>query len=524
MQMIIMKRKRYIIQTVLWALAILQTFSFSSCNDWLAVEMEDGIMEDRLFSDNDGYKAVLNGVYAKLNENYSTTLTSTVLDVMAQYYNVRKNSDHNLYVYANYTFSDDTFESVNGSVWAKQYEQIANVNNLLEHIDASDTKVAANYHDIIKGEALALRAFLHFDLLRLYGPIYSSQTADVTCIPYEESTSKDILPLLPARTVLEKIVNDLQQAVELLADDPIRTNGVMAEESSDPNETNDFRYRQFRLNYYATQVLLARAYMWMGNKEKAGSIAKQLIAENEQKEVFPWTEKSEVQRTDSPDLLFSSEVIFSLYNTKRVNVYNTYFKNTANFKDVLTFKGETFSQPEGKLPHFFTDDNDLRRGSNFWSEENLEQSTDFGGSSVQKAICLSKYADVSTTKVHRYMVPLIRMSEVYLMAAECADDLNEAIYFINQLRVNRNCVNIELSDNDTKETVQQYITNEFIREMICEGQTYFYYKRLGLSKVLSGTTFEEDWWSGKWVITDNINMQDYVWPLPKVEKDKRITE
>lgn len=63
---------------------------FTSCNNWLAVDMEDGMLEDKLYESNEGYMTVLNGVYARLNENYSTTLSMTILDVMAQYYNVRQ--------------------------------------------------------------------------------------------------------------------------------------------------------------------------------------------------------------------------------------------------------------------------------------------------------------------------------------------------------------------------------------------------------------------------------------------------
>ena len=111
---------------------------------------------------------------------------------------------------------------------------------------------------------------------------------------------------------------------------------------------------------------------------------------------------------------------------------------------------------------------------------------------------------------------MIRMSEIYLMAAECTDDLTESIGYINEIRNNRNCVDLNLQPGDTKESIQQYITNEFIREVIGEGQLYFYYKRLGMEEILSGTEFSEDRW------LESINLQNYVWPLPKTETDQRV--
>lgn len=502
-------------------LSLVLMSTLSSCNDWLAVDMEDAIMEDQIFSDDDGYKAVLNGVYVKMNNNYATTLTTTVIDVMAQYWDVRQNSNHKFFVYADYDFTDETFESTNESVWTNQYNQIANLNNLIEHIDAADTKISATYHDLIKGEALALRAFLHFDLMRLYGPIYSEETKATTCIPYQETSSKEIQPLLPAQTVMEKVIRDLNDALGLLVNDPIRTEGVMAEDSEDPNGTNDLRYRQYRLNYYAVKALLARAYLWIGDKDKALTEAKELIAENEERSIFVWTPKADVQTSTNPDRLFSTEVIFGLYDSSRETVYDSYFNHTADYNTVLTFKGETLEAVDGKMTYFYNDNNDIRRGSNFWSEEELEQTSDFG-SSTQKAVCFGKYADISSSDAFRYMIPLIRMSEIYLIAAECTDDLSEAISYINKIRVNRNCVNLELTEDDNEETIQSYITNEFMREVIGEGQLYFYYKRLGMEEILSGSTFEVDEYWGDLYITEEMALSDYVWPLPKAETDKRV--
>ena len=60
-------------------------FGATSCNDWLNVEMEDAIMENTLFSDDEGYLSALTGCYIRLNENYDNLLTRGGIDVMAQY-------------------------------------------------------------------------------------------------------------------------------------------------------------------------------------------------------------------------------------------------------------------------------------------------------------------------------------------------------------------------------------------------------------------------------------------------------
>ena len=54
-----------------------------------------------------------------------------------------------------------------------------------------------NNYNIIQGEALALRAMLHFDMLRLFGPVYS-RNPEATSIPYYTSEVLSPEPLLPA--------------------------------------------------------------------------------------------------------------------------------------------------------------------------------------------------------------------------------------------------------------------------------------------------------------------------------------
>ena len=499
----------------LWATGCCMSLLMTSCSDWLKVDMEDEILENQLYETNEGFVASLNGVYAKMNETYGSDLSMTTLDVMARYYNVAQNSMHQFYDFANYKFNQARVEKKSGDIWTNLYSLIANLNLLLEHCDQPGAAIRTDYYPFVKGEALALRAMLHFDLLRLYGPIYSTVTENTQTIPYEETTSKDIQPLLSAKKVMEKVIRDLGEAADLLKEDKIRTEGVMNSESENPNENTDLRYRQYRLNYYAVQALLARAYMWIGDKGSAYNITVELIKENREKEVFPWTPKAQVQSTDKPDRIFSTEVMFCLFNTSRVNLFDTYFKKTAKVSNALAFVGESLADEDGKLVYFYSDVNDLRRGDNMWSEETLEEADENTEAvKTQKALCFSKYGDVPENSF-RYMVPLIRMSEVYLIAAECAGDLKEAISYINEIRKNRNCVDLELKDSDTRETIQSYITDEFAREVIGEGQLYFYYKRHAMTSIMSGSSF-------LWGTTDTMDLSNYVWPLPKVETDKRV--
>ena len=53
------------------------------------------------------------------------------------------------------------------------------------------------YYEIMKGEALGLRAFLHFDLLRMFGPVFAMEPQG-KAIPYRTVFSNEPTPVLPA--------------------------------------------------------------------------------------------------------------------------------------------------------------------------------------------------------------------------------------------------------------------------------------------------------------------------------------
>ena len=476
--------------------------------------MEDGIMENSLFEDNEGFLVALNGIYTNLNNVYSSFLSMGAIDVMAQYYNVQQNSQHPYYVYANYNYTDDTFDQASGSLWTNMYTLIANTNLLLDHCDEEGSAISPRYYDMVKGEALALRAMMHFDMLRLYGPIYSEATASQSAIPYlEAANNRDMLPILSAGEVAQKVMRDLNEASSLLQNDSIRTAGVNSSESEDINENNDFRYRQYRLNYFAVQTLLARLHLWMGNKSDAYKVAKAVIDEVEEKETFPWVTSDMATNASYPDRVFSTEVIFGLYNTSRPNLYDNLFNSDLE-GDALTFYGN-ISGTDSKVVNFYGEGSDMDYRRRMWESVVSEGSSDEGGTvtSVASSYFL-KYDDITPSSSnsidysYRYLIPLMRMSEVYLIAAECTDDLTEATEYINGIRLHRNVANVTPTETD----LQDYITREFAREVIGEGQLFFYYKRHAMEVVQSGTAANT---------TVNIALDNYVVPLPTTETDNR---
>lgn len=474
-----------------------------SCNSFLDVKPQDNILEEQVFSSVDGFNVGINGVYSDLNQNalYGANLSGGMLDVMAQYFDL-SNREHIFAQYPNYDFANDEYKSRIESIWSRAYELIANTNAVLYHADDKKAMLGDIYYGIYKGEGLALRAFLHFDLLRLFGSNYlEDQNQEV--MPYMTQHERKVQPLLSNKELVNFVIKDLLDAKELLTHvDPILTKGVL--NFDDPN-TNKLNYRQYRMNYFAVCGLLARVYLWAGDEQKAKEMALEVIQKGQitGSETFPWITTDAVNnRGDYPDRIFSTEALFALYNTNRISIQNLQYNYTLNQFQLLTFIGNV---AEGRVPVLYPNENDFRRKLH-WAQRVNNTSNEI--------LYFTKYLDVTDTEgisnTYRYMFPLIRISEMYLIAAETATTLDESAEYINKINIHRGLPEITLSSSDELNLV---IENEYLKEFLGEGQSFFYFKRKQMTSIPSPSR------PG----VDRVPMQKgyYKFPLPESETSQR---
>lgn len=264
-----------------------------SCSDWLKVSSEDRIMENDLFRTPRGFMTALNGIYIDLlnSSMYGKTLTWGMTDILAQYYTCRE-KDHSYKSLAD--FDNVTRNNAVSGCWNRSYALLNNVNTILEHCESDRNVLDDTYYHMIKGEALALRALLHFELFRIFGPSYSKDK-EKECIPYALTSETKVNPLLPAREIARLIMEDLKNAEESLTGyDPVIETGAVW--GDDPEGgVNDMRYRSMRLNYYAVQALMARVALYCGEKEVAWEYAEKMIRGiHEEHKWFPFVTREEV--------------------------------------------------------------------------------------------------------------------------------------------------------------------------------------------------------------------------------------
>ena len=83
---------------------------------------------------------------------------------------------------------------------------------------------------------------------------------------------------------------------------------------------------------------------------------------------------------------------------------------------------------------------------------------------------LNKYKDMK-------YIPMFKISELYLIAAECAGG-SVGVAYLNELRNHRGLKSIT-----DIEKLDEFIYQEYRREFIGEGQLFFYYKRKGFDSI-----------------------------------------
>ena len=443
-------------------LASVILLSAVSCDRWLDVKPYDKISQDELLSSEAGYIKFLNGIYVEMNRDmlYGAALSVEMVEIMGGSYVIGTDNSvwGNYSDLASYKYDTEYWRARMNETWNKAYSLILNCNLLLENIEKTSVRFTGDNFKVIKGEALALRAMLHFDMLRLFGPVYSKYP-DQLSIPYYKAYSVTPNSLLAASEVAAQVTADLQEARILLAGDPVRTEGTRMEGALD-GTSNFMSYRSLRLNYYAVTALLARSALYFGDKEQAYRYSTEVIKAGDEG-VFPFVDKSLVTGSpDDPDRIFSSEIIFALTHSQRNTLFKSYFDPS-------------------RIPNYvFRMDNDLMSNVVFGggastggNQDDYRYRVNWVATGANRYYY--KYSDmVDSGNIRNTMIPMLRLGEMYLIAAEaCPEGLSGGLEYVNTLRSNRGVGNVQ-------ELTAEMLRYEYMREVYGEGQLFFMYKRM----------------------------------------------
>ena len=457
--------------------ALLVLLFCMGCSDWLDVRPKSQVKEDDLFTSESGFRDALIGIYALMGrtDTYGGNSTMGFLDILSQTYSSVVYDYNKALVY---DYQDETIKKVVDTLWSSNYYAIANCNYLLQNISKHGGVLSEKVRPLVEGEALALRAFLHFDLLRGFAPSYKMGANDPG-IPYVKEATNQVVTRSTVAATLDLILGDLKKAQELLRPvDPIGPLfGEYEEEdeySADDYVTDDgfWLYRKSRFNYYGVTALMARVYLYKEDMTNALACAEEVIHSGRFACVTDKILQDEPSKYTFVESVGRHEYITSLYvYDLKKGRSDLYFKDLATYACVV---GE-----ERKLGIF-------------------------GGTGLDLDVRSKRLFDIPSGSKTEYVIkyitgnriPLLKLSEMYLIAAEASGDIR----FLETLRGFRGYAGNPLpADANLLEELRK----EYQKEFIAEGQLFYFYKRQNMTTI----PFK----------AQMMNRATYVFPMPDNE-------
>ena len=432
--------------------------SLSSCvNDWLDVAPSDGTDADAALTSSSDLAAARTGMYAALKGNsnlvdYYGQQFFVYGDVHAgddyQYNNIGGSNRASFYYDMNYQTASEFSSSISSSnvAWKSPYIVIGRANRIIAAAEGgalSDAAEAKATIDQYAAEAKVLRALAHFDLVRIYGKPYTEDQGASLGVPLVtgvlESNAKSARSTVAE--VYTQVVKDLTEAIS--------SNALATE--TEPGY----------VSVWGAKAILSRVYLNMGDYANALSVAEDIIKNSG---AALWTRDQYFKAWDAStpnesEFLFRLNVAGSTDNNDLNGIGN--LQQRDGYEEMVATK---------KFVDMLTSDPKDVRNDMFLPATAAKEVAIYGTNKV----FLNKLRGQGGNLRNVTIVPIIRLSEVYLTAAECAfrnNDKTKAVEYLNDLVKNRTTTVASLAtvDNITLER----ILIERRKELIGEGQRYF---------------------------------------------------
>ena len=462
--------------------ALTSVMMFTACKNVIEVEpifQKDGA---QIFTSLNDYQFSLTGAYALFRRTgyfgsggQTTSTWANLPDMMADNLVQTGEDLANWQPQTNWVFTTD--ENDIEVAWIAAYSVISQANLTLRGIDAFASADAARVNRI-KGQALAIRAMAHFDLLRFWGEEYDRNSSKLG-IPYVTEVDVELKPArLTVKQTWDKIFVDMLAAETALAS----VTGI----NTATNKSN--------LDVTAIRGLLARMYLYSKDYTLAESYASLVItaAPLASKANFPniWKDAS------------AAEVLWSVAFNAGEGSPATGVHAAANNRNRF--------RPTAALEATFDQVNDVRFASYFASRA-------LGANNRR---ILTKYLGRGTAVDNLVNWKALRTGEMYLIRSEARARQGGAkevlgLADLNELRAARitGYTPVLLVGNPLLDAIEL----ERRKELVGEGHRWFDLKRTSRNIVRTERALNST------SLTLAPSSKYWVWPIPQGEIDANPT-
>ncbi len=478
-------------------IGIMITFTSISCNNWLEVSPSGTVKAEDLFKESYGYRVALNGIYNIASDPalYGREMSWGLLSAMSNDYafgsqGLSSSSGYYDVYYGDYDTEEAT--ALVDGIWNKAYFAIANANALLDKIkDAEESSfvLGALEKDLITGEALAMRAKMHFDILRLFTPSVKMDDGE-PYMPYYGDSGLSTGELdLTVNEVIAKILVDIEEAEKLVApfdvmpgridmiDDIYRINmtwGLQLDDELEAHKDVFFALRAYRMNIIAIKHLKAAVYLHKGDIDKAYEVVEWLYDFNENvKGIYSYQGMWNI--ADQPKSPY--EVVLGFSNPNIYDLYEPYSVYT-------NISGQQYLGLSDDLISLFGID---------LADYRYKDLTEVHSSSKFRRSV--KFREHQTKELpYSSLIPVMGYTDIIFIEAEyhaLKGNFAEAAKTLETLRIARNCTEGNITPLITDmDSFYNVLLAETRRENFSYGKSYYTYKRL--NKLIHNRMKQED--------------------------------
>lgn len=472
------------------ALILLILTSFTSCDKFLDQQSKTQVDGQEMFGSEQGFKDALTACYVMMKSDvlYGSYLSMTTTELMAQLWDPDPLNMQGQIDIKSLDFTTTASRNMFSGIYGSMYNVVAQANDVLANLGKSGDRISSDAtREVIRAEALAIRAFIHMDVLRLFGQMPAGGTTRVQ-LAYAEQITKDEIPFYDFDTYAEMLFRDLNAAEEIFQKyDPLADNTFLGMDSSDAASDDFLTYRRFRMNLYAVKALKARLSLYLGNTADAYKFAKEVI------DAKTTAGESVITLSGDTDLgsnyyAMPTECIFAISKTDisdAISSISSWRLTKAHYEDLFGRNLSTDSRAQ------IVWDRTATNASN----------TNLPTLRKYKKPGADEFLQPTTLATRRQLVPMIRIPEMYLIAIETTTSLTEANALYKEFMLARRIV---IDTDLTRDELDAEVENEYRRELYAEGQMFYYYKRKGAKTML-------------WGMGSNLTENNYIVPLPETE-------
>jgi starch-binding outer membrane protein, SusD/RagB family len=441
-----------------------------SCKkEFLNLEPYDQIPLDAIIKNENDMQAAVNGAYAQLRDVdlFGRTLP-LIGDLLADNVFISTTNSNRYIPEFTYAYINTHGNALN--TWNDAYNAILRANNVI-----NSTLLVTAISSQLKGEALTLRALMHFTLVNLYAK------------PYTADPNADGVPIIlqfdPALKPARSKVSEVYTQIEKDLNDAF---GLM---------TNTTKSSSL-ITKYVAKALLARVYLYKGDWNNAKTAALDVVNNGGYTLVSAanlvnyWKNPSPV--TSKIETIF--EISADGINNNGTNAL-AYFYDPAGYGDAIC---------ADDLYNKYTA-TDVRRGllvNGVRASQNVRI--------VNKYSNTSNNAEKDDTKIMRYAEVLLILAEAY---ARTSDGTN-ALLRLNQVAQQRDPSFAGYSSSGTD--LIEDVINERRKELAFEGDRFWDLNRL--NRDVTRVNINNNYPANAPLVLAAGN-QKRVWPIPQNERD-----